>query len=243
MRKYLLTAALLFPILGGCATKRDLQDLQTEISRMQAAQDRLLREIQQQNAALMDSLSTQDVRQRGDFTNQLGQIERQLFQIQELTGQGQQRLAELRESMAEREEAQRRAQQAAANAQSLGDPDELFDTAEAALERGSISTARTGFQEFTQAFPQHVRAPDARLYLAAILNDEGEPEAALDEYSRVLELHPNAPQAATALYRAAMVEVDRGNDDRARSMLNQLTAAYPGSPEAEDARDLLRALR
>jgi TolA-binding protein len=243
MRKHLLTLALLVPILGGCATKRDLQDLQTEISRMQAAQDRLLREIQEQNAAIMDSLSAQDVRQRGDFTNQLVQIERQLFQIQELTGQGQQRLAELRESMTEREEAQRRAQAAAAQAQALGDPDELFDTAEAALERGSVATARAGFQEFTEAFADHPRAPDARLYLAAILNDEGDPEAALDEYSRVLELHPNSPQAATALYRAALVEVDRGNDERARSMLNQLTAAYPGSPEAEDARDLLRALR
>ncbi|MEX2582163.1 MAG: outer membrane protein assembly factor BamD [Gemmatimonadota bacterium] len=242
MRTRLLAVALLVPILGGCATKRDLQDLQSEIGRMQAAQDRLLREIQQQNGAILDSLSIQDTRLRGDLTNQLVQMERQLVQIQELTGQGQQRLAELRESMTAREEALRRAE-AAVPRQDVGDPDELFDTAEAALERGSVSTARAGFQEFTQSFPQHPRSPEARLYLAAILNEDGEDEAALEEYSRVLELHPNAPEAATALYRAALIEIDRDNDDRARTMLNQLTAAYPGSDEAEAARDLLRALR
>jgi len=242
MPKHLLAIALLVPALAGCATKRDLQDLQAEISRMQAAQDRLLREIQQQNASILDSLSVQGVRLRGDFSNQLVQIERQLVQIQELTGQGQQRLNELRESIAAREEA-RRQTQVTIDPATVGDPDELFESAEAALDRGSIATARAGFEEFTAAFPQHPLAPAARLYLAAILYDEDEIDAALDEYSRVLELHPEAPEAATALYRAAMIEIDRDNDDRARSMLNQLTAAYPGSPEAEDAMDLLRALR
>ncbi|MQA88660.1 MAG: tetratricopeptide repeat protein [Gemmatimonas sp.] len=241
MRKHCLIVALLVPMWGGCATKRDLQDLQAEISRMQAAQDRLLQDIQQQNDVMMDSLTTQSVRQRGDFATQLGAIEGQLFQIQELTGQGQQRLAELRESMAQREAAQRALVDSVVP--DAGDPDELFESAEAALDRGSISTARAGFQEFTEVFPQHPSAPAARLYLAALLHDEGELEAALDEYSSVLELHPDAPEAATALYRAAMVEVDRGNEDRARSMLNQLTAAYPGSAEAEDARDMLRVLR
>lgn len=242
MRTRLLVVALLLPILGGCATKRDLQDLQTEISRMQAAQDRLLREIQQQNAAILDSLNIQGVQLRGDLTNQLVQMERQLVQIQELTGQGQQRLAELRESMTAREEALRRAT-VDTPTQDVGDPDELFESAEAALERGSLSTARAGFEEFTQAFPQHPLAAEARLNLAAILNEDGEPEAALDEYARILELQPDSPEAATALYRAALIEIDRDNDDRARSMLNQLTAAYPGSPEADTARDLLRAMR
>src|SRR5690606_29347998 len=101
--------ALLLPLTAGCATKRDVRDLQAGMSQMQATQEQLLRELQRQNAAILDSLHIQDVRIRGDFTNQLVQIERQLVQIQELTGQGQQRLNELRATIRTREVAIQRA--------------------------------------------------------------------------------------------------------------------------------------
>jgi TolA-binding protein len=242
----LLSVALMLPMLGACATKRDLQDLQTEIGEMRAAQERLLREIQQQNASIVDSLQVQDIRLRGDFTNQLVQIERQIVQVQELTGQGQQRLAELREALDAREEEARRAAAAqAAAVQNFGssDPDELFASAESALERGSTATARAGFEEFVESFPQHPLAAAARLNIAGLFEEDGDETAALEEYSRILELHPDAPEAATALLAAALLQREAGNVDRARSMLNQLTAAYPGSPEATTARDELRRMR
>jgi tol-pal system protein YbgF len=242
MSKRLLAAASFVLILGGCATKGDLQNLQAEIGRMQANQESLIRELQRQNTAILDSLHTQDVRLRGDFTNQMVQIERQLVQIQELTGQGQQRLEEMRETLRAREQALQQFNQTPTSVDA-GDADELFASSEGALQRGSMSTAKAGFQEFVEAFPQHPLAPEARLYLGAILNEEGSPQEALAEYSRILELHPNSPEAASALYRAAIVERDRGNSDRARSMLNQLTAAYPGSPEAAVAREELRRMR
>src|SRR5690606_28490782 len=139
--------ALLLPLTAGCATKRDVRDLQAGMSQMQATQEQLLRELQRQNEAILDSLSMQDVRIRGDFTNQLVQIERQLVQIQELTGQGQQRLNELRETLRAREAALQSVQ-AGLNPPVDGDPEELFATAEGAFQRGSISTARAGFEEF-----------------------------------------------------------------------------------------------
>ena len=243
MHKPLLAVALLLPLAAGCATKRDIRDLQAGISQMHANQEQLLRELQRQNVAILDSLHVQDVRIRGDFTNQLVQIERQLVQIQELTGQGQQRLNELRETIRTREAELQRAESALGAEMGSGDPEELFATAEGALQRGSISTARAGFEEFVRSFPQHSRTPEARLYIAEIRIEDGQLQQALEEYSRITELHPNAPEAASALFRAAMIERDRGNTDRARAMLNQLTAAYPGSPEATNARDELRRLR
>ena len=245
MGKLFLLVALLVPLLGGCAMKRDVRDLQAQISDLRASQERLLREIQRQNAAILDTLTMRDVRLRGDLLNQLVQIDRQLVQVQELTGQGQQRLTELRETLQAREEALRRAAAAAprTNDADAGDPAELFVTAEAALERGSMSTARAGFEEFLRSFATPERAPAARLYLGGIRAQAGEEREALEEYSRILELHPNAPEAASALFRAALIENERGNEDRARSMLNQLTAAYPSSPEAAEAREQLRRMR
>ena len=244
-------------ISAGCATKRDIRDLRGEMQTDRAAQEALLQELRQeirrQHTLILDSMTVQDVRLRGDLRNRIVQIERQLIQIQELTGQGQQRLAELRQEMRAQEEALRAAASSgssggsppggAAGSTEAGDPLEMFASAEGALQRGSFSTARAGFEEFLRAFPQHQRAPAAQLHIGDAHDRAKEPAAALQAYQRVLELHPNSPQAATALYRAAMVELSRNNRDRARTMFNQLGTAYPRSPEATLAKEQVRKMR
>lgn len=243
MSRRLLALALAVPLLGGCATKRDLRDLRTEIQGMQAQQEALLREIQRQNATLLDSLNIQDIRLRGDLSNQLVQMERQLLTIQELTGQGQQQLAEVRRTLREREEALRSMEGTPGAMGAAGNPEELLGTANAAMERKSLTAARAGFQEFVRLYPDHARAPEAQLGIGATYEAAEDAPRALEAYARVLELYPNSPQAPTALYRGALLEAARNNRDRARSMLNQVTTAYPRSPEAALAKEQLRKMR
>lgn len=236
----LLTLALAAGVLGGCATKRDLRNLSMEIDSLRMSQESMFRDVQRQNAAILDSMTTKDVRLRGDLSNQLVQIERQLIQIMELTGQGQQALAEFRESLREREAAMRTRTPGLDQGVDPGDPNELFATAQDALQRGSYTTAVAGFEEFVRAFSQHPRAPDAQLFIGEAYEGAGDEDAAFDAYGRVLELYPSSTQAPTALYRAALIELERDNGDRARAMLSQIVAAYPRSPEAALARDRLR---
>src|SRR5690606_15524151 len=129
-----------------------------------ASQDALLREIARQNDLLLDSMTVQDVRMRGDLMNRLLQMERQLVQIQELTGQGQQRLAEMRQELRRQEESIRSSAMPGAPIGAVsGDPEELFSAAQGALMRGSFTSARTGFEALVQSFPQHPRAAQAQL--------------------------------------------------------------------------------
>jgi tol-pal system protein YbgF len=243
MMRRLLALAVVLATTAGCATKRDLRDLRDEMAATRAAQENLLREIQRQNVAILDSLSTQDVRLRGDLTNQLLQMDRQLVQIQELTGQGQRQLTQLREAVRQREEAFRNNEGTGQPGGTAGDPEELFTTAQAAMQRGSHSTARSGFEEFVRSFPQHPRAAEAQLAIGQSWEQGNDPVRALQAYSRVLELYPNSTRAPTALYRAAMIEAGRNNRDAARTMLNQIVAAYPRSPEATEAARELQRLR
>lgn len=232
-------AFLLLPLLVGCATKRDLRDLRTEI---RSSQEELLQQLRRQNAALLDSLSRQDVRTRGDMINRLMQLERQLIQIQELTGQSQQRLSDLREQIDTRaaQAAAVAADTAAAGA--AGDPQELFNSSLAALRRGSLSTARSGFGEFLRLFPQHPLASDAQFHVGESYAEAGDPDGALRSYALVVQQHPGSAKAPTALYRAGLIEVERGNRAAARTLFNQVTRAYPRSTEATSAREQLRAL-
>lgn len=224
-------------LLGGCATKGDVRDLQDQLTAMRAEQEAMLREIQQQNAAIMDSLNMQEVRLRGDLTNQLVGIERQLVQIQELTGQGAAELAELRQQIRQREQAA-----ATLAAPAAGTPEELFAASTTALESGSVSTARAGFEEFLRSFPEHPMAADAQFHIGMTYESEGDLERALEAFGRVLELYPASERAPTALYRAAVIEIERGNPDEARELFSRIVSAYPDSPEAPLARDRMEEL-
>ncbi|HWK90404.1 MAG TPA: hypothetical protein VNP72_10420, partial [Longimicrobium sp.] len=160
----MLAAAGLPLLLAGClATTRDIRDLQAQMAADRAAQDSVFRVLIRRTEAMLDSLSDQNVRLRGDVANRLVAIERQLVTIQELTGQGSQQLQQLRRQIDQNAEETRRQQQAALEAarqttppaEEVGDPQELYDAAVQALRRGSVATARAGFEELLQAYPQH----------------------------------------------------------------------------------------
>jgi tol-pal system protein YbgF len=240
MRRSLLVALALLPALAGCATKRDLRDLRVEVDSLRQAQVRMLSTIQQQNRQILDSLVAHNTRMRGDFANRFTEVDRQLVQIQELTGQSQRRLNELREQVTRREEAF--GPVGATSAQPGAAPDEMYNAALAALRRGSHSTARAGFEEFLRHFAQHQLASEAQFHIGESFQESNDLVRALEAYGRVLELYPNAPKAPTALYRAGLIEAQRGNREAARTMFNQVVTAYPRSVEAPLARDQIQRL-
>jgi tol-pal system protein YbgF len=251
---------LAVPLLGGClATQRDIQDLRAQMQRDQSSQEQLLRDVLRRNQALLDSLTDQNVRLRGDVSTRLVAIERQLVQIQELTGQGQQQLAQLRQQIATREEDARRARDAAAEAApppaaaadsaddapagGAGDPaaQEMYDAALGALRRGSVNAARAGFEEFLRAAPGHPRAADAQFNIGEAYAGGRNLERAIEAYGRVVDTYPTSPRAPAALLRIGRIEAGRGNRTQARARFNRIVADYPRSPEAADARRELAA--
>jgi tol-pal system protein YbgF len=244
-------ALLLVPLLAGCfATKQDVEELRTEIQMSRSAQEQSLQQLIRRTQAMLDSLADQNARMRGDIANRLVQIERQLVQIQELSGQSQNQLADLRRQINERAEEARRAAEAAQQnsggsdggdtAAPAGDAQELYDAALGAYRRGSMSTARTGFQEFLRSAPQHRLAAEAQFYVGETYARE--PERAIEAYDRVVELYPTSPRAPAALLRIGKLEAGRGNRAQARARYNELVRAYPRSTEATEARAELTRL-
>lgn len=232
------SALCLLLVLSGCATKRDIRDLQLEVDSLRIAQREMLDEIRRQNASVIESLDDQGTQLRGDLNNRLTEIERQLVQVQELTGQGQAEVARLRQQIRQRESA---APSVVVPADAP-EPEELFNASVEMLQRGSLTTARSGFEEFLRFFSRHPLAPDAQFYVAESYAEGGDPAAAVEAYGRVLELYPASERAPTSLYRAALLVSESGDPDRARDLLNRLVSAYPNSPEAPLAREQLERM-
>ncbi|HET7459926.1 MAG TPA: hypothetical protein VFJ82_01710, partial [Longimicrobium sp.] len=62
--------------------------------------------------------------------------------------------------------------------------DEAYEAAMGAFRRGSMSTARSGFQEFLSIAPDDDRAPDAQFYVGETYTRD--PDAAIAAYQRVV---------------------------------------------------------
>lgn len=248
MRRALIAAAALLPVAAGCvATKQDVRDLQLGMAAAQAHQDSALDALIARTEAMLDSLSDQNVRLRGDLANRLLGVERQLVQIQELSGQNQSQLAQLRRQIdAAAEEARR--QQAAAQAASPApaasdtDPGELYDAAVAALRRGSVTAAREAFAEFLEANPDHRLAPDAQYNIGQSYEQGRDVPAAITAYEAVVERYAASPRAPAALLRIGRLELGRSNRAAARTRFNQIVQRFPRSPEAGEARTELQRL-
>jgi TolA-binding protein len=252
-------AAGLLPLLAGClATQRDVRDLRAQLDQVRSSQDqqtRTLADIQRQTQRMLDSLTSQNVRSRGDLANRMLQLERQLVQIQELTGQGQQQVAALRQQMntraqelARQEQDSARDDTASANPPAQVGPtppanaDDAYTNALAAYRRGSLLTARAGFEEYLRDAPQGRYAADAQLYVAETFAQGRDPARAVQAFARVAELYPSSPRAATALYRQGQVELARGSRTAARAAFTRVVRAYPRAPEADQARAELARL-
>lgn len=236
---------------GGCATKRDLDDLQVQLADVRVQQD----SVQTRLRNVLDTLGAQEkalVQARGDLQRQLFDIEQQLIQIQELVGQGQATLSRLRQRLEVREQslespteapgpdtARRTAPPRVGDAEAQG----LFNAAMEQYRRRAYGTAREGFQQFVTQFPSHEWAPDAQYFVGETYREEKDYEGAQREYARVLELYPNSKRAPTALYKSGLVEADRGNTERACDFFRRTEAGYPNSDEARLAREQMRRLR
>lgn len=244
-------------LLGGCATKGDVQMVQGEVALLKAEMARRdstraaqLAEVVRMQQGIMDSLGVtrRSVAQlKGDLGPDLYNIQQQLVQLQELTGQSQQRLTELRTRLeargAEIEAAPAPGDTAAplSGGAATASADQMYEASLAQLRRGSLSTARLGLREMLRTHPTSERAPDALYFIGQSYASEN-PDSALAYYGQVVEQHPTSPRAASALYNLGLLAERRKDTAGAREAYQRVTQAYPQSDEAALARDRLKAL-
>jgi tol-pal system protein YbgF len=233
---------------AGCATKSDVAELRTslvsEIQADRSQRDSLIAEIRELRAVLLDSLNVQqrrDISGRVDLQRQIQDLNTNLAQLIALTGETQRQMARLsvgptgEGSDTPTPPAGERATDGAP-AGPAGEPQELYEAALRQFRRGSYGTARAALDEFLAQYPAHELAPDAQYFRAETFAEEGDSQAALREYARVLELYPNSRRAPTALYKSGLIELRRGNADDARTFFNRVVQGYPDSDEVELAR-------
>lgn len=260
-------APLALILLGGClASKGDIRLLQDEIRATRAqvaagdtarmrgddARRAQISSLATSVDRISDSLRSLNSRFAAFQANTLGQFDavgQQIVQIQSLLGQTTRGMAEARQQLeALREQGISSASPTPAPAG--GDtskgapagpgPATLYTTANQSLKAGSWRTARNGFEELIRTYPDYPQVPQAQIYIGDTFKAEGNIAAADSVYQLVPAQYPKSSQAATGLYKHALVLWDANKRAEARIVFNRVIKEFPNSPEAELASDRLR---
>jgi tol-pal system protein YbgF len=231
-------------LLSGCATKRDVRTIQDDIQLMQMRQAELLRDLQQQNRLLLDSIRhtmtlTQDV--RGATASQLRQFEQNVDQLGNLVSQVMGTLTRIEQRLAALE------QRAAAPAPGAvttggGTADEYYEAAMQRMTSQSWGSARALFEQLVTEFPAHEQAPNAQYHIGETYYQEKAYDDAYRELEKVAQQWPTAPRAREALMRAGEIAEEQKDNARARQFYTQVRDRFSGTEEARLAQRKLQAL-
>ncbi|MEP7326225.1 MAG: tetratricopeptide repeat protein [Gemmatimonadota bacterium] len=250
-------AGLLLLLLAGCALKSDVKKVETELAtfRQETAQQDSLRGARLQEMlvlqqAIMDSLgSSVSATQhtiaslRGALGEDLYRIQQQMVQVQELTGQSQQRLSELRTQLENRSEEVRADTGGSVAPGNPSGPsaDQMYEVSLQQLRRGSVATARMGFQQLLKNHPTSPKVPDAIYFIGESWATEA-PDSAARYYEQVVTGYATSPRAPGALYKLGLLAERRHDLPAARAYFSRVARDYPRSEEAALVPDKLRAL-
>ena len=251
-------------VLGGCATRGDLRELQYEVRSLAVRQDSAFRALQRiverSDGAALDSVAAVaallfDL--RGEVNNRLLAIQDQQLIMGELVGQSQHSIALMTEQLnAQRREIALVSRQQPADTTAAAAEDEepsevqppdpaedAYNTVLALLERGSVSVARRGFEQFREEYPNSEFAAGAYLHLAEIMAlQDDEIEDAITTYRMIPDLFPDAPEVPQALFQAGLLCASIEDYERARGYLEWLVESFPDHRLVPQARERLEEI-
>lgn len=228
---------LLLFLLGGCATKGQVQLVERQVATLRAQtarQDSVraaeLGQVLALQQRILDSLRMTREFLRQELGQELLEVQQQLVQVQELTGQSQRRLAELKRQLDDRSE-----QLATAEPPATG-PSE---TPPPATPATPPAAPRPEPAQAVPAAPAPTQAggtptPD-QLYQGSLQEfRRGAVGVARGGFREFLRTYPTHPQAADALYFVAETfAVDQ--PDSAASYYRQVVERYASSDRAPTA--------
>jgi len=129
-----------------------------------------------------------------------------------------------------------------ASGSSASTPEELYRSAYEDYMRGNYDLASQGFSDYRQRWP-NTELTDNALYWIGECNDaQGETEQALEVFTQVLEDYPTSDKAAAAQLKKGLLYLKM--DDQAQGVvhLQYVVYEYPGTREADLARERLGSL-
>ncbi len=117
----------------------------------------------------------------------------------------------------------------------------FYEAAFDLIKANDFDKASQAFAAFLRKYPNSQYAGNAQYWLGEVNLANGDLQGAGQAFARVSQTYPNHAKVPDSLFKLADVEQRLGNSDKAKGILQQVIAQYPGSSAAQLAqRDLQR---
>jgi len=209
---------------------RNLIEQDTDnVNRLTVAVQAMQKTLQQQN---LDSLQKID------------QVSSQVQSLNDSIDELKARLARVNKQLEDMQNQQQNltAPPATAPAGQAPPPGTLYDNALRDYTAGRYDLAMQQFGDYMKYYSTTDLAGNAQYYIADIEYRQGNFEAAVADYDKVLEQFPGGNKAASAQLKKGYALLELGQREAGIRELNALIGRYPKSPEALQARDRLHKL-
>jgi len=131
---------------------------------------------------------------------------------------------------------------AAVTADGISTPEELYRSAYEDYMRGNYDLASQGFRDYMVKWPDTELTDNALYWIGECYDAQDDPAMALEVFTQVLEDFPTSDKAAAAQLKKGLLYLKM--DDQAQGVvhLQYVVYEYPGTREADLARERLRSL-
>lgn len=239
-------AALGVLLLGACATKSDIRNLQQSMLEMQRHQDERLMEIQQQNRLLLDSIRAAQavsLDTRGTMANQLRQFDDNVRQLGQLVGDIMGMLTRMEQRLTAIEQRPGGMPvSGVAPSRGGGTAEQYYESGMQRMAEESWATARLAFEMVVREHQNHDIAPAAQFQIGQTYYHEKDFEDAFRELEKVAVQWPQSDRAPAALFRAGAIAEELNNVVRAREYYTRVRDAYRDTDEGRQAVQKLNTL-
>ena len=131
---------------------------------------------------------------------------------------------------------------AAAGSTEGSSPEELYRAAYEDYMRGNYELAADGFAEYRRRWPSTELSDNALYWIGECLDAEDKTEEALAIFTQVLEEYPASDKAPAAQLKKGLLYLKLGDKGQGALNLQYVVYEYPGTREADLARERLRSL-
>ncbi|MBU4420046.1 MAG: tol-pal system protein YbgF [Proteobacteria bacterium] len=270
MKYSVLFLLLFFNILCGCALHSDVVTLENRMSWLEQRntnsekynkelksrleeyiklldeKEQILRKQSAELHAMHDQLKTemQLLSGRIDETDYLlkQMIENRLERIEEAVGLNKNRITRLEQYLNfESDENDLKIKTKPQSSQELSE-NELYTVSKQAFDAGDFETARKGFKDLINKFPDSAHADNAQFWIGEIYYSEKWYEKAIVEYQKVIEKYPKGNKVPASLLKQGFAFLNLGDKANARLILQELVKKYSEATEAKIATKKLKEL-
>ncbi len=122
------------------------------------------------------------------------------------------------------------------------DMEGAYQNAYSTFKKGDYPNALKMFKAFLNTYPKSEYADNAQYWIGECYHQQGDYERAILEYEQVIKQYPKGDKVPSAVLKQGFAFLDLGDRANAKIIFNKVLKEFPRSPQAEIAAKKLKVL-